>query len=359
MQKRLFYFLFITMIILPVGQVSAQFDTLDIFHGGIHDGQLLLNKYIQPWLDAFGDDLNAGWYNTATTHEMGGVDVFVAANMTIVPSAAKTFDLGSLAFDTLQVAGSQTLAPTVAGAPGEGPRLYYRETANGDTVTVANFASPAGTGYDMVMTPYLQVGLGLPAGTEVMGRFMIPIDVPKSSARMSLFGVGVKHSLKQWLVGLEDVPVGVAVFAGYTYFQVYSGFKTEPDDYTFMEDHLPAHFTGQEVRSTLQSFLFDFLLSTDLEYINAFAGLGYGRSWGKTEVNGRIPVPAFIPELSTEKAVYTDDHVYRVPDTKYTLRSSVRLNAGIRLNYSLFAFHASYTWAGTSIYSAGIGMSFR
>ncbi len=359
MQKRFFFFLVFILFFLPLRQVSAQFDTLDIFHGGIHDGQLILNNYLRPWLDAFGDDLNAGWYNTATTHEMGGVDVQVAANMTIVPSAAKSFDLGSLSFDTLQVAGGNTIAPTVAGAPEEGPRLFYREMADGDTVTVADFASPAGTGYDMVMMPYLQVGLGLPAGTEIMGRFMIPIDVPKSSARMSLFGVGVKHSLKQWLVGLDDVPVGVAVFAGYTYFQVYSGFKAEPDDYTFMEDYLPAHFTGQEVRSTLQSFLFDFLLSTDLEYVNVFAGLGYGRSWGKTEVTGRIPVPAFIPELSTEKAVYTDDHVYRMQDTKYTLRSSVRLNAGIRLNYSLFTFQASYSWAGASIYSAGVGLSFR
>jgi len=345
--------------VLPLRQVSAQFDTLDIFHGGIHDGQLILNSYIRPWLDAFGDDLNGGWYNTAVTHEMGGVDVNVSANMTIVPGSAKSFDLSSLAFDTLQVAGGSTTAPTVAGAPEEGPRLYYRETAGGDTMTVANFASPAGTGYDMVMTPYLQVGLGLPAGTEIMGRIMIPIDVPKSSARMSLFGVGVKHSLKQWLVGLEDVPVGVAVFGGYNYLQLYSGFKAEPDDYTFMEDLLPAHFTGQEVRSVIQSFLFDLLLSTDLEYVNAFAGLGYGRCWARTEVNGRIPVPAFMPELSTEKPVYTDDHVYGVPDVKMKLRSSVRLNAGIRLNYSLFTFHVSYSWAGTSIYSAGIGMSFR
>ncbi len=313
MQKRFFYFLVIILFLLPVRQLSAQFDTLYIFQGGIHDGQLIMNSYLRPWLDAFGDDLNAGWYNTATTHEMGGVDVQVAANMTIVPAAAKSFDLGGLAFDTLQVAGATTLAPTIAGVTGEGPRLFSHEMAGGDTVTVANFASPAGTGYDMVMTPYLQVGLGLPAGTEIMGRFMIPVDVPKSSARMSLFGVGVKHSLKQWLIGLEDVPVGVAVFAGYTYFQVYSGFKVEPDDYTFMEDHLPAHFTGQEVRSTLQSFLFDLLLSTDLEYVNAFAGLGYSRSWGKTVVNGRIPVPAYVPELSTEKAVYTDDHVYEVP----------------------------------------------
>jgi len=359
MQKRFFFFLVFVLSLLPWRQASAQFDTLDIFHGGIHDGQLLLNKYIRPWLDAFGDDMNAGWYNTAVTHEMGGVDVNVSANMTIVPGSAKTFDLGSLAFDTLRVAGSSTMAPTVAGAPGEGPRLYYGETAGSDTVMVADFRSPAGTGYDMVMTPYLQVGLGLPAGTEIMGRIMIPIDVPKSSARMSLFGVGVKHSLKQWLVGLEDVPVGVAVFGGYNYLQLYSGFKAEPDDYTFMEDYLPAHFTGQEVRSVLQSFLFDLLLSTDLEYVNAFAGLGYGRSWARTEVNGRIPVPAFVPELSTDKAVYTDDHVYGVPDVKMTLRSSVRLNAGIRLNISLFTFHLAYSWAGTSVFNAGLGMSFR
>ena len=176
---------------------------------------------------------------------------------------------------------------------------------------------------------------------------------------MSLVGVGAKHDLKQWMPGLEDIPVGVAFFGGYTWLRVYSGFKTEPDDYTYMEDHLPAHFTGQEVQSIIQAYMVDLLLSTDLNYINAFASIGYGRSWSKTRVRGNIPVPVFDPLISTEGPVYTDDHVYKVPDTKHTLHSNLRVNAGFRFNVSLFTMHLVYTWSGRSVYSAGLGMSFR
>ncbi len=359
MRKGRFFFLMVAFLLLPGMRSLAQFDTISIFHGGIHDGRLLLDNYIRPWLDAFACDLNANWYNTATTHETGGVDVMVNANLTFVPSPAKTFDLGSLPFDTLQVSGSVTTAPTVAGVAEEGPSLVYREMYNGDTITIADFTSPAGTGLDAIYVPYLQVGLGLPAGTDIIGRIMIPIDVPRSNARMSLAGIGAKHDLKQWMPGLEDLPVGVAFFGGYTWFKIYSGFNAQPDDFTYMEDHLPADFTGQEVVSVIQSFMFDLLLSTDLNYINAFLGLGYGRSWSKTEVNGKIPVPVFDPLISTEGPVYTDDHVYRVPDTKNTLYSNVRVNAGLRFNISLFTLHMAYTWSGRSVYSAGVGMSFR
>ncbi len=359
MRKGSFLILTFALLAGPVLRSSAQFDTISIFHGGIHDGQLLLEEYIRPWLDAYGYAMNAGWYNTATTHEIGGVDVMMTANMTMVPQKARTFDLASLPFDTLQVAGSPAIAPTVAGAAEEGPRLVYREMYNGDTITVADFNSPAGSGLAMMYIPFLQVGLGLPSRTDIIGRIMIPVGVPRSSARMSLAGIGVKHDLKQWMPGLEDIPVGVAFFGGYTWFRVYSGFKAEPDDYTYMEDHLPADFTGQEVQSVIQAFMFDLLLSTDLNYINAFASVGYGRSWSKTRVFGNIPVPVFDPLISTEGPVYTDDHVYKVPDTKHTLHSNLRVNAGFRFNVSLFTLHLAYTWSGRSVYSAGLGMSFR
>ena len=359
MRKGAFFFLTFALLGGTVQYTSAQFDTIAIFQGGIHDGQLILEEYLRPWLDAYGHALNAGWYNTATTHEIGGVDVMMTAAMTVVPGKDLTFDLSSLPFDTLQVTGSPAFAPTVAGVAEEGPRLVYREMYNGDTVTVADLNTPPGTGFDKVPVPFLQVGLGLPSRTDITGRIMIPVGVPRSNARMSLVGIGAKHDLKQWMPGLEDIPVGVAFFGGYTWFRVYSGFKAEPDDYTYMEDHLPADFTGQEVRSDIQAVMFDLLLSTDLDYVNAFAGVGYGRSWSRTRVSGNIPVPVFDPLISTEGPVYTDDHVYKVPDTKHTLYSNLRVNAGVRFNFSLFVLHLDYTWSGRSVYTAGLGMSFR
>ncbi len=337
----------------------SQPDTLEVFEGGIHDGSLLIRHYVRPWQEAFSLDLNAGWFHTAKVHELGGVDVMVSASMTVVPQDARTFDLSAVGFDTLKVAGGDPVAPTVAGPTAEGPELYYSEMYNGNSVDVARFRAPAGTGYDHVYTPMLQVGLGLPAGTDIKGRVMIPVDVPRSNSRMSLIGFGIKHDLKQWMQGIEDLPVAVAFFAGYSHMQIYSGFREEPDDYTYMEDYRPAHFSGQEIRTILQGYAFDLILSSDIPYVNVYAAVGYFRSWGRMEVNGRIPVPVFDPDLNPDKAIYTDDHVYRVPDTDLHLDSGVRVSAGLRLNVSLFVLHLGYAWAGNSVYSAGLGISFR
>ncbi len=352
-------FAILLLSILPLSEVFPQPDTLEVFEGGIHDGRLLIEHYVRPWQDAFAADLNAGWYYTATAHELGGVDVMMAGNVTVVPQSARLFDLAAIGLDTLQVGGGSSLAPTVAGEAVEGPELHYTETYNGTSVDVARFRSPAGTGTSTVYTPMLQVGLGLPAGTDIKARFMIPVDVPRSNARMSLIGFGAKHDIKQWLKGIEDLPLGVAFFAGYTHMQIYSGFREEPDDYTYMEDHLPAHFSAQEIRSVIQGYTFDLIFSSDLKYINAYAAVGYARSWARLQIKGNIPVPVFDPTINTEKAVYLDDHVYRVPDTEYNLSGGVKVSAGMRFDYSIFALHAGYAWSGTSIYSLALGITFR
>ncbi len=344
---------------LTVSSLFSQIDSLKIFDGGVHDGQALLTEYLRPWVNAFGADLNAGWFNTAATHKLGGLDVTFTVNMTSVPEHAKTFDLAEIDFENLRVAGSGTIAPTVAGNTEEGPWLEYRQSAGTDTVTLADFRSPAGTGFDFIPSPMLQLGVGLPAGTDIIGRLLVPLKIPGTTAKVGLWGVGLKHSLSQWIPVLKKMPVAMSLFGGYTQMKVYAGFSLEPGSYDYLEDYLPADFTGQQISTVIKAYTIDFLASTKFPLINVFGGIGYSRTSTVIDVDGNIPIPGFHPDISATEPVYTDEDIYHVPSMKITNQSGLRVNAGIRVKLSVVTLHGDYTWADYSIYTAGIGLSFR
>ncbi|MCD6201198.1 MAG: hypothetical protein J7K46_05245 [Bacteroidales bacterium] len=334
-------------------------ESLNIFDGGVEDGQAILTEYLRPWMNAFGADLNAGWYNTATTHKLGGVDVTFTVNMSFVPDNAKTFDLAKIELNNLKTVGSSTIAPTIAGSTDEGPFLEYRAGNATDTVTLASFRSPAGTGYDFVPSPMLQGGIGLPAGTEIIGRLLIPVKVPETSAKVGLWGIGMKHSISQWIPVLKRLPVGISFFGGYTRMNVCAGFQLEPDSYDKLENYRPADFTGQEISTVIQAYTVDLIASTNLPVINVFGGIGYSKTSTDIEVNGNIPIPGFHSDISATSPTYTDADIHRIPGMKITNQSGLRVNAGIRLKLAVITLHGDYTWADYSIYTAGIGLSFR
>ena len=355
----LFPILLTSLFFCPLSVFTQGLNNIDIFDGGVKDGQAILTEYIRPWVNAFGVDLNAGWYNTARPHKPGGVDVTFTVNVTRVPASAKTFDLAAIDFENLHVAGSNTMAPTVAGSSDEGPLLEYVTGNGNDSITLASFHSPGGTEFDLIPSPMLQGGIGLPAGTEIIGRLLIPVKVPGTSAKVSLWGVGLKHSLRQWIPVIKRLPVGLSVFGGYTRMKVYSGFQLEPDSYEYLEQFRPADFTGQEISTVMQAYTFDLLVSTAFPVINVFGGIGYSRTQTNINVNGNIPIPGFHPDISTTRPVFTDEDIKRVPGMKITNQSGLRINAGIRLKLAVVTIHGDYTWADYSIYTAGIGLSFR
>jgi len=360
MKRRFVYFftLFSVFLTIPLW-AFGQFSNFNLFDGGIHDGQALLKEYISPWANAFGADLNAGWFNTARPHKTGGVDVTLTVNMTVVPSSAKSFDLSDIQFDKLSVSGSEMIAPTVAGSKNEGPTLEYVEDFNGTSVPIASFSSPAGTGFSFIPSPMLQVGIGLPAGTEIIGRYLMPLPIPNTDAKVGLWGVGLKHSIRQWIPGIKHLPFGLSVFGGYTRLNTYAGFHLEPLSYDNLTQYRQADFNGQEVSVTVQAYTVDLLVSTALPVINVFGGIGYSKTQTDIDVRGNIPIPGFDPDLSISGPVFRDQDIYQIPSMKIRNQSGLRVNAGFRLKLAVLTIHGDYTWANYSVYTAGVGIRFR
>ena len=77
----------------------------------IEDGKSLIKAYISPLTNSLGSALNNGWYNTAKPHKLGGFDVTITANIVMVPTNAKTFNISESNGGTFS--GGET--PTILG----------------------------------------------------------------------------------------------------------------------------------------------------------------------------------------------------------------------------------------------------
>jgi hypothetical protein len=81
-------------------------------------------------------------------------------------------------------------------------------------VTLASFNAPKGVNWRYIPVPTAQVGIGLPFGTELKVRFIPKIKIQNGD--VSLWGVGLLHSLTQYLPGDKVLPFDVSLFGGYT-----------------------------------------------------------------------------------------------------------------------------------------------
>ncbi|NOY37257.1 MAG: hypothetical protein GXO83_06745 [Chlorobi bacterium] len=350
------------VIMLLAIQTTAfgQLGNFNLFDGGVNDGVALLKAYMTPWANAFGADLNGGWYNSAKPHKLGGFDVTFTTNVTVIPDDAKSIDLSTIGFEKLSIAsGGGTIAPTVAGSSDAGPTLQYVENYLGTDVTIASFSAPPGTGLGFVPAPMIQASIGLPKGTEITGRYLPTFKIPKTDAQIGLWGVGLKHSIKQWIPGMKLLPVGLSVFGAYTQLNTTLGFSLEPLSYAHLTQYTTDDFKGQEVDFTVKAFNVSLLASTALPVINVFGGIGYSRTQTVIDVIGNIPIPAFDPTLDITAPVVRDEDVHTIPSIDIKHKSGVRLSAGLRLKLAVLTIHGEYTYAAYSIYTAGIGISFR
>lgn len=72
-------------LLLPV---SGQLLTLDFIYGGVDDAEKILQEYLKPFANIIGSDLNAGWYNTARPHQLGGLDITATVSWATAPASA-------------------------------------------------------------------------------------------------------------------------------------------------------------------------------------------------------------------------------------------------------------------------------
>ncbi len=357
----LFLFSTVTMSYAQLEEIGK------VLAGGKADASMLLTEYIKPYANSLGANLNGGWYNTAKPHKLGGFDLTISASMAFVPTGHRSFDASGLDYTptseyvTTSVTG--TSSSTVAGKKETGQTITYTYDDGVLPATeLVSYEMPKGTGSPYFLSPMIQASVGLVKETEIIGRFMPQTKLGlKGGTKAGMWGVGIKHSLSQWIPGLKRVPFfNISLMGGYTRLSLNSGLDFNPGTVGWTDATTDAvNFNNQELNMMVEGYTVNLLLSADLPVITIFGGAGISGATTTLNLEGDYPFPDFTANFDvTDNSVLTDPLDIEIK-SKGGSTTIPRLNAGFRLKFTVITIHADYTYAEYSLITAGLGVSLR
>jgi len=334
----------------------SQSDVVKFLIAGKADANILARAYLNPYALALGDGLNNGWYNSAKTHKLFGLDLSVSVSAIKIPQSATTFDLNTLGFTKLVLEDPlKHIAPTVAGTDVAGPRLLVRENGK----TLASFNSPPGTGLDIVPLPMAQLGFGLLPHTDLIVRFVPEMKYDNSGDEMKIgfWGLGVKHNFKEWIPVLKTLPFDASVFGSYSQLNAQSELSLNPSD--FSDGNVVVTFgadQNQMLKFNTKTSKYGLILSKKIGILTVFGGLGHSKSETRINLLGQYVVETTIQEGGL--SFVTKDDLIDPIDLSFVSKN-ICLDAGLRLKLAFFSLFGSVNKAGYTSYNAGFSLGFR
>ena len=321
---------FVILIALFLGLGStmhAQKEIIDFLNAGQENANKLANEYLRPYGEMLGVNLNSGWYTTAKVHSVAGFDLTFSTSYTKVPNAGKSFDASDLGLENIEYPDGSTIAPTMAGSKSESLKLRYYEELTGASTSFD--IEGAGAGY--LITPMLTGAVGLPFDTEIMGRFMPKVDFG-DYGKMYLWGIGLKHSLKDYIPFVKRVPfLQLSVLGAYTSFN--SSVEASNTFGTGKLEMGANAYTGR------------LLVGANLPVVSFYTGLGYGNTKSNFDLKGEFENDLGETMTNPIALAYTTN--------------GFDFNVGMRVRLAIFAIHADYSVGDYSVITAGVGINFR
>jgi hypothetical protein len=345
-------------------------DITKLLSGGVGDAELMLTEYIRPAANAMGANLSCGWYNTAEVHKLGGFHLNITANIAFTPEEHQTYNLDELELSD-GIRWDNNIAKTAAGTTGSETQIWY--VADLPVVgekEVVRFEHPGGSGYRILPSPMINAGIGLIKGTEVLGRFMPELKYGlEKNNYISLWGIGVKHDLKQWIPVIKSIPVlNISMMYGYTKVNFHSSLKSLTPSMLNAEDlTTTADWSTQNMDMKFQSHTANLLVGASLPVVSFYGGAGISITRTNLDLNGDFPVPTIISDTGdpdfgdvvvTDNDFVTDPFNIEVKNKDGGI-TKPRFNIGILFKFTVITFQIDYTWANYSVATAGLGISFR
>ncbi len=337
----------------------SQTDVVEVLKAGKEDANVLAKAYLNPYAMALGDGLNNGWYNSAKTHKLFGMDLNINVSAIQIPKSETTFDLNTIGLTNLRPENSADhIAPTVAGTDKEGPRVLVKDDSGN---TISSFNTPNGLGFDVVPVPMIQLGLGLLPHTDFIVRFVPEMKYNNNNnnnssdggdkMKIGFWGLGVKHNFKEWIPVIKALPFDASVFGSYSEMNAQSEITIGSGDFSDGDVRLTAdETTNPLLKFKTKTSKFGLILSKKIGILTVFGGIGQSHS--KTTINllGKYNVKTSTGELIFD---LTDPIDLNFEST------NVCLDAGLRLKLAFFSLFGSINKAEYTSYNAGISLGFR
>ena len=356
-------------------QVKAQTDVALLMRGGVTDANTLLNAYMSPLMKSFGAGLNAGWFQTAKPHGIGGFDVTISINPIMAPTSAQSFDVNNIGLKTLKLTNPAptNIAPTIFGTsdaskiPSVEMHSTIPDAANpGQTKdTAMGFKLPPGLGVPYFAVPTAQVSVGVGFGTEVSIRYLPTMAA--GDVKIGMFGFAVKHDIKQWIPGIKLMPFDLSAMFAYISMNATMNFgnnslKPDTGANIYNAPTLPA-FNNQKIEFDAKAWTVNVLVSKKLGPLTPYLGLGYQYSSVSFGLKGDYPLT--VPN-TVANATNSSDPSYKkaMVVTSYSnpinitgTNSGLRTTLGIRLKLLILTIHGDYTFAAYNTASVGVGLN--
>jgi len=343
----------------------SQLIYMDFLHGGIEDSQVILQEYLRPYAHILGSDLNAGWYNTARPHELGGLDVTATVSWAKAPASALAYDMSQLNLNGNADLSSTQFAPTIAGSQDVRPTMSYTESVdvgggNLQEVEYSNFTVPDGTGVDFFPLPMIQLTVGLPFGTDVSARF-VPNVGYKDYGDIGLWGVGAKHSLSQWIPVIKELRfLDISAQGGYTKVSSSIHVLVEPQELVEVDNYPDYDWDDQFVTQVIEGWTVNLIASQTFSILTFYQGVGYASSMVQVLLEGHYPIHSVITDEGSPDFGLTTYEIMENPiDMRYSNFKNARFNVGARLKLGVLTLHYDFTQTYYATHSVGIGVSFK
>jgi hypothetical protein len=220
-----------------------------------------------------------------------------------------------------------------------------------------------------------QVGLGLPFGTDVSVRYLPTLNLG-GEGNVGLWGVGLKHSISQWIPAVKRLPViDITAQGGYTKLSLGSSLhygpskifvpnqaNNQPIDY--IND--PNKWAGQKLEMSATAWTANIIISETIPVISFYQAIGYCASNVELGLVGNFPFPSVETNVASPnfgkivvnnvqgQGIITDPISLEMQNSK-----NLRLNAGFRIKLGILTIHGDYTKANYSVGTVGLGISFR
>lgn len=353
-----------------ISSLNAQ-DELSVFiNSSKEDGNKIIKAYAGPMMEAIGNNFNNGWYTTADPLKKWRFDFRLVASYSVAPDKYKTFNIKDL--DLTYLTSDKDELPTILGveddaatfsiktaipnSPGELQYLYSRKVP---TLGINGFPG---------FTP--QINLGLPKGTEIMLRALPPLKLSAGDTKpikTKIFGIGIKHNVKQWIPVIKHLPFSLSVMG------TYSSANLSMDGPFLDENDLLVNFSNTVQQQILenqgtvianydeQNFEFDVsswnlsvLVSKKLPVITFFGGLGLTHSSTTLTLAGDYPYIILDQGLNKMINNSADPINVKVEKTQFGLSGGFRL----KLGFMSLTASGTYSPDGFSSVTAALGFGF-
>lgn len=365
--KKIFTKLSVILVVLATTFSTTMAQTENF---GLKEVDPYFSAYLKPFGQAMATSLSGGWTHTAKVHGTLGFDITFSGSYVKVPSSdfnINTTDLNMPKYDF----GIASTVPTIAGKQDSDLPEIKRKLNNGEISDVA-FEALKGGNVNFGGMFAVQAAVGLPKGTELIVRLMPDISKSANNAlssndisleKTNMWGLGVKHDIKQWIPVVAKVPF-LQISGLFSYSKFQTGFSGEmmtldPERFELQvatdAGVVADTWDNQKFSVAMSSFTGNLLVGANIPVFQPYIGLGFNSSNFEAGFKGNYPTF----EINTDDDSAIVDGYETDPLTSSSKETNFNFQAGARLKLGFFVFHYTFTAQKYKMHTGGIAFTFR